>query len=117
MEISKAAIGIVASVSLVAGAGGAWLATRGHDPAPTTVQQAPPATADSAASSTGVEQYAISSGQRLHRAGGIASPLIKTSADYYREVRLCPGSKQEVVAVTSVNAHMRPRLIQALNFP
>jgi hypothetical protein len=56
MEISKAAIGIVASVSLVAGAGGAWLATRGHEPAPTTVQQAPQAATDSAASSTGVEQ-------------------------------------------------------------
>jgi hypothetical protein len=54
MEISKAAIGIIASASLVAGAGGAWMATRSHSAAPATVQTTP-ATSD-LAPSTGVEQ-------------------------------------------------------------
>jgi len=43
MDISKAAVGIIASVSLVAGAGGAWLATRGESAAPATATDQAPA--------------------------------------------------------------------------
>jgi hypothetical protein len=53
MDISKAAIGIIASVSVVAGAGGAWLATRSHEAPPAATTQPAPA---ASVASTGVEQ-------------------------------------------------------------
>jgi hypothetical protein len=53
MEISKAAVGIIASMSLVAGAGGAWLATRGESAPPAVTDQAP---ASGTTAPTGVEQ-------------------------------------------------------------
>jgi hypothetical protein len=43
MEISRAAVGLIASVSLVAGAGGVWLATHDRAAAPAVVTQEAPA--------------------------------------------------------------------------
>jgi hypothetical protein len=53
MENSKVTLGFVAAISLVAGAGGAWLA-RGHDAGTTPTAQVATSTGDVAA--TGVEQ-------------------------------------------------------------
>ena len=52
MENSKVTLGFVAAISLVAGAGGAWLATRGQDAVSAPVAQTAPADA----TATGVEQ-------------------------------------------------------------
>jgi len=54
MEISKAAVGFIASVAVAAGAGGAWLATRGGNAAPSVATETAPATSPSG--SSGVEQ-------------------------------------------------------------
>jgi hypothetical protein len=54
MENTKVTLGFVAAISLVAGAGGAWLATRGHDAG--TAPAAQVATATGEVASTGVEQ-------------------------------------------------------------
>jgi hypothetical protein len=54
MENTKVTLGFVAAISLVAGAGGAWLATRGHDAG--TAPAAQVATATGEVASTGVDQ-------------------------------------------------------------
>jgi len=54
MENTKVTLGFVAAISLVAGAGGAWLATRGHDAG--TAPAAQVATATGEVASTGGEQ-------------------------------------------------------------
>jgi hypothetical protein len=54
MENTKVTLGFVAAISLVAGAGGAWLATRGHDAG--TAPAAQVATGTGEVASTGVEQ-------------------------------------------------------------
>jgi hypothetical protein len=54
MENTKVTLGFVAAISLVAGAGGAWLATRGHDAGTAPAAQVAPATGEVA--SAGVEQ-------------------------------------------------------------
>ena len=54
MENTKVTLGFVAAISLVAGAGGAWLATRGHDAG--TAPSAQVATGTSDVASNGVEQ-------------------------------------------------------------
>jgi hypothetical protein len=54
MDISKATLGVVAAASLVAGAGGAWLATRSHEATAPAAQTA--AGSGDLTAATGVEQ-------------------------------------------------------------
>jgi hypothetical protein len=74
MENSKVTLGFVAAISLVAGAGGAWLATQGRDADTASVAQSAPADPGVA---TGVEQ---SEAVVTDSAPTAASPAASTTA-------------------------------------
>lgn len=108
MEISKATVGVLAAVCIAAGAGGAYLATRGSGPAPaSTGTEAYLASPDPVAS-TVKPSAAIVTGDEAYAVGSTPAPARRTAPPRPTAPRRPAVSREPQSQVASVHPESVP---------